>query len=153
MRRVLAGRVSWAATILVNGMIMTIFLWHSTVMMLLIGLAFWQLPAVLVQLPNTSGWWLTRPLWLLVYAVVTLPFLLVFSRFERAAMSRKVAPAWALVVGCAFACLGLAMLAKDGIGGDGWLGLRWIPLILPVLGAGLAGIGPLGWFGRRMASG
>ena len=44
VRRWLQRRVPWAATILVNGMIMTVFLWHSTVMILLVGLAFWQAP-------------------------------------------------------------------------------------------------------------
>ena len=63
-RRWLAHRIPWAATILVNGMIMTIYLWHSTVMMLLVGLAFWQLPAVLAPYPATAAWWWTRPLWI-----------------------------------------------------------------------------------------
>ncbi len=82
-RRWLAHRIPWAATILVNGMIMTIYLWHSTVMMLLVGLAFWQLPAVLAPYPATASWWWTRLLWLPAYALACLPFLLVFSRFER----------------------------------------------------------------------
>ena len=55
-------------------MIMTVFLWHSTVMMLVVGLAFWQAPSVLAQFPDTSGWWLTRPIWIFVYSLVTLPF-------------------------------------------------------------------------------
>ncbi len=141
----LQRRVPWAVTILINGMIMTIFLWHSTVMMLVIGLAFWQLPEVLSQMPDTASWWWTRPLWLLVYAIATLPFLLVFSRYERPRddPGRRPAPTWRLLVGAAVACLGLAMLALDGIGGDGWLGLRWVPLLLPIVGAGLAGFGPL----------
>jgi fucose 4-O-acetylase-like acetyltransferase len=146
-RQWLARRRPWAATILVNGMIMTVFLWHSTVMMLVIGLAFWQLPAVLAQIPDTAGWWWTRPLWLLVYAVVTLPFLLVFSRFERPKdhPDRRPAPAWLQLVGAVVTCLGLAMLAMDGIGGDGWLGLRWVPLLLPIVGTGISGFGPLGF--------
>jgi hypothetical protein len=43
------------------------------------------------------------------------------------------------------------MLAMDGIGGDGWLGLRWIPLFLPLVGAGVAGFGPLAWAGRGLS--
>ena len=153
VRRWLERRVPWAATILINGMIMTIFLWHSTVMMLLVGLAFWQMPGVLAQQPDTTGWWLTRPLWLFVYAVVTLPFLLVFGRFERPATDgdRRPAAVWLQLLGCAVACAGLAMLALDGVGGAGWLGLRWIPLLTPLVGAGLAGFGPLGSVGRGLS--
>ncbi|MFV2073011.1 MAG: hypothetical protein ACC742_10225, partial [Thermoanaerobaculales bacterium] len=66
--------------------------------------------------------------------------------------SRPVA-VWMQLLGCAVACAGLAMLALGGIGGDGWLGLRWIPLLLPLLGAGLAGFGPLGWAGRGLSGG
>ena len=141
----LARRVPWAATIVVNGMIMTIFLWHSTVMMLLVGLAFWHLPGVLAQQPDTAAWWWTRPLWIATYAIVTLPFLLVFARFERPSPGGADRPVavWRQLLGCGIACLGLAMLAMDGIGGTGWLGLRWVPLALPLIGAGIAGFGPL----------
>jgi surface polysaccharide O-acyltransferase-like enzyme len=152
VRRWLENRVPWAVTIMINGMIMTIFLWHSTVMMLLVGLAFWQMPAVLAQRPDTAGWWWTRPLWILVYTMATLPFLLVFARFERPASGSSTRPAsiWLQLLGCTVACAGLAMLALNGIGGDGWLGLRWIPLLTPLIGAGLAGFGPLGWMGRSL---
>jgi hypothetical protein len=154
-RRWLQRRIPWAVTIVINGMIMTIFLWHSTVMMLLVGLAFWQLPGVLAQQPNSTGWWVTRPVWLLVYTLVTLPFLLVFARFERpsADHGRRPAAAWLQLVGCVIACFGLAMLALDGVGGDGWLGLRWMPLLTPLVGAGLAGFGPLGTIGRGLSGG
>ena len=54
------------------------------------------------------------------------------ARSASAALSRSAA----------IACAGLAYLALDGVGGDGWLGLRWIPLLLPFVGAGLAGFGP-----------
>jgi hypothetical protein len=153
MRRWLAHRVAWAATILVNGMIMTLFLWHSTVMMLLVGLAFWQVPSVLAQRPDTAAWWMTRPFWIAAYAVATLPFLLVFGRFERASAGGvdRPAPIGLQLLGCAVACAGLAMLAMNGIGGTGWLGLRWLALFLPLGGAGLAGFGPLGVIGRSLS--
>jgi hypothetical protein len=155
VRRWLERRVPWAATILVNGMIMTIFLWHSTVMMLLVGLAFWVMPGVLAQYPNTTGWWLTRPLWILLYTLATIPFLLIFGRFERSSTGGTQRPAavWLQLLGCVVACAGLAMLALDGVGGDGWLGLRWIPLLMPLIGAGLAGFGPLAGIGRVLSGG
>jgi surface polysaccharide O-acyltransferase-like enzyme len=151
-RRWLERRIPWAVTILINGMIMTIFLWHSTVMMLLVGLAFWQLPSVLAQHPGTLPWWWTRPLWVLAYTVASLPFLLIFARFERPTTetSTRPVPVSLQLAGCVIACAGLAMLALDGVGGQGWLGLRWIPLLTPLLGAGVAGFGPLGVVGKNM---
>ncbi len=155
-RRWLAHRIPWAATILVNGMIMTIYLWHSTVMMLLVGLAFWQLPSVLAPYPATAVWWWTRIAWLGAYAAACLPFLLLFSRFERPETGGRPAAAWRQLVGCTVACAGLATLALGGIGGGGWLGLRWIPLLLPLVGAAIAGFGPIPWLfhagQRRWAS-
>jgi hypothetical protein len=149
-RKWLTHRIPWAATILINGMIMTIYLWHSTVMMLLVGLAFWQLPSVLESIPATATWWWTRPLWIAAFAVVCLPFLLIFSRFERPEAGGRPTAAWRQLLGCAVACAGLATLALGGIGGDGWFGLRWIPLLLPLVGAALAGFGPIEWVLQRM---
>jgi hypothetical protein len=97
---------------------------------------------------------LTRPLWLTAYSLASLPFLLIFARFERPATDKSVRPVavWLQLLGCVVACAGLAMLALDGVGGDGWLGLRWVPLILPLIGAGLAGFGPLGWPSRSLTA-
>jgi hypothetical protein len=138
LKRRLSHRKPWAATILINGMIMTIFLWHSTVMMLLVGLAFWVWPTLLSAQPDSGLWWATRPAWLLTYAVATFPFLLVFSRFERPGRPTGSAPIWRQLLGIAITCLGLAMLAMGGIGGPQWLGLRWIPLMMPLIGYGVA---------------
>jgi len=126
-------------------MIMTIFLWHSTVMILLIGLGFWVAPVVHSLDPASGAWWAFRPVWIVVYAVVSLPFIAGFARFERPKMDGVVAVvSWRLLVGCAISCGGLAMLALAGVGSsDGFLGLRIVPLILPFLGAGIAGFGPL----------
>jgi hypothetical protein len=123
--------------------------------MLLVGLAFWVVPGVLAQQPDTAGWWMTRPLWLSVYTAVTLPFLLVFGRFERPKGGERARPAaiWLQLLGCTVACAGLAMLAFNGVGGDGPLGLRWIPLLTPLIGAGLAGFGPLGAVSRLLSCG
>ncbi len=145
MRRLLANTLAWTVTVLINGMIMTIFLWHSTVMILLIGLGFWVLPTVHSLDPASGMWWAFRPVWIAIYAAVSLPFIAVFARFERPNMDGivPVAP-WRLLIGCATACGGLAMLALAGVGSsEGWLGLRIIPLVLPFFGAGVAGFGPL----------
>jgi len=51
----------------------------------------------------------------------------------------RPAAVWRQLLGCVVACFGLALLALGGIGGEGWLGLRWVPLLLPLIGAGVAG--------------
>jgi hypothetical protein len=62
-RRWLERPVPWTATVLVNGMIMTIFLWHLTASTLVTGLAL-QLGSVgLTVEPGSGAWWAARPLW------------------------------------------------------------------------------------------
>ncbi len=144
-RRWLEGALPWTGTVLVNGMIMTIFLWHSTAMMLVIGLCFFLIPGVFEIAPGSGPWWTLRPLWIMVFAIATIPFLLGFSRFERPSMSKSKSPVkvWRLYLGCILTCTGLGYLAILGIGG----GKHWIydavSLALPFIGAGFAGFGPL----------
>lgn len=140
LKKWLSRRGPWAATILINGMIMTVFLWHSTVMMLLVGLAFWVWPTLLSAQPDTGLWWATRIPWLMAFAAATIPFILCFSRFERPGAVQGTAPVWRQLLGISITCLGLAMLAMGGIGSPAWLGLRWIPLILPLAGFAFATI-------------
>ena len=40
MRRLLSGVRIWAATVLINSMIMTLYLWHITIMVTLVALAY-----------------------------------------------------------------------------------------------------------------
>jgi hypothetical protein len=144
-RRWLARKAVWTSTVLINGMIMTIFLWHSTVMMLVIGAGFWLLPAVFDVVPGTAAWWWLRPLWVLGFAVATFPFLLVFIRVERR-ISNHVAgpiPLWRLLAGASMLCIGLALLAGGGATGPGPMGLDLVAVLLPFVGSALAGFGPM----------
>lgn len=143
MRRWLERAVPWTATVLVNGMIMTIFLWHVTAATLLIGLAALLGGAGLGPEPGGATWWALRPPWMAVYALGLTLLSLGFGRFERGGPARSIAP-WRLVTGAAVACAGLALLALDGVGGDGWLGVRVWVLLLPFVGAALMGVNPLG---------
>lgn len=140
-RRWLDGRRAWAATVLVNAKIMTLFLWHSTVMVLLLG--------VLVALggrglgiePATGIWWWSRIPWVAVLAVLLLPFLAAFGRFERAPKPGGTTPrTWRLLLGSVLFCFGIALLALDGVGG-GRLGVRVGVLALPFIGAVIGGVG------------
>jgi hypothetical protein len=151
MRRWLNRAVPWTATVLLNGMIMTVFLWHLTASTLVIGIAVWLGDLGLTVEPGSGAWWAARPLWLSVYVIGLVLFALAFLRFERGGAAKPVA-AWRQVVGAALVCGGLALLALHGIGGDGWLGLRIWVLLLPFAGAVLAGVNPLGGAPARAAA-
>ncbi len=153
MRRWLARPRVWTATVLVNGLIMAIFLWHSTVMMLVIGAAFWLVPNVFSALPGEATWWALRPLWVLVFALALGPALPGLMEIERRIGSREAAapPLWRLAGGAGMLCAGLALLAGGGVVGGGPLGLDWIAVGLAVFGCVAAGFGPFMLFGRRSA--
>ncbi len=138
-RHWLSRATPWTATVLVNGMIMTIFLWHLTASSLVVGLSLLAGNVGLTLEPGSGAWWAIRPFWMLVYVVALVPFTLLFGRFERGSVGVR-APSWRLVTGAALVCGGLALLALDGVGGDGLLGLRLFALSLPFVGAVLAGV-------------
>ena len=145
LRRWLDKPVPWATTVMINGMIMTVFLWHSTAMMLIIGLGFFLWPELFSVNPGSGLWWAFRPVWVSLFAVATLPFLLGFVRFEREDMPKrkKPVPVWRLYLGCVTTCAGLGFLALKGVGGNpNWI-YDAVSLALPFVGASLAGFGLL----------
>ncbi len=142
-RRWLERPRPWTATVLVNGMIMTIFLWHLTASTIIIGLALQFGTIGLTLEPGSGAWWAARPLWLGLYLVLLTPLALIFGIFERGGGAGPAAAAWRQIAGAVMVCGGLSFLALDGIGGTGWLGLRWWVVMLPLAGAVLAGVNPL----------
>jgi hypothetical protein len=129
----------WTATVLVNGTIMTLFLWHVTALVLVVGLSYWLGGIGLGLAPNSGAWWATRPLWMALLSVVLFPFVVVFGRFEQLARARSASapPAWQSVAGAIAVCGGLAVLALGGIGAPGVLGIRTGALLLTFAGAAL----------------
>lgn len=71
----------WKATILVNGVIMTLFLWHMTAYLIVI-LALWPI-GLGHQEDTTAMWWLERPVWILVPGIVLAVIVVLVGRFER----------------------------------------------------------------------
>ncbi|UCB55417.1 MAG: hypothetical protein JSW45_02495, partial [Thiotrichales bacterium] len=129
--------------VLVNGMIMTVFLWHLTASTLVIVIALAVAGDLgLTYEPGSGAWWLLRPVWLSIYAVALMGFVLVFLRFERGAGSHPV-PAWRQVAGAVLVCGGLSLLALMGIGGDGHIAVSIGIVLMPFTGAVLAGVNPL----------
>ncbi len=151
MRRWLERAIPWTGTVLINGMIMTVYLWHLTASTLVIGLALLLGNVGLTIAPGSGVWWAVRPAWLAIYLLTLTPLALMFGRFERGRAGVPSTAAWRLVVGAALVCAGLALLALGGIGGSGWLGLRLWVLLLPFVGAVLAGVLPVGLPATRHA--
>ncbi len=136
MRRWLDRPGPWTATVLVNGSIMTLYLWHLTAMVLGIGAMLLAGGFGLGIAPDTAAWWMSRPVWLAGLAVATGPFLVAFGRFERLGMQarRHSGPVLAPVAATAATCAGLGMLAAFGVGG--WFsGIRLEAVGLPLVAA------------------
>lgn len=156
MRRLLNKAAFWTATVLINGMIMTVYLWHLTAFVLVM-VAAWLLGGLGLNVaPGSADWWLTRPVWFALYIAVTLPLIAVFSPFERMGSSAKDGPAkqvphWRLVLGLALICLGLTLTAAISIASpEGVTGLRIWVVALPFIGAGLVGFGPAYTLAKRL---
>ena len=144
MRRRLSGLRVWAATVLINSMIMTIYLWHLTVMVIIVSLAYLAGGLGLGFEPGSSEWWLTRPLWIAVLYAVLLPVALLMAPLERRARAPDATvPAAARQVGGAvLICLGVALLALFGFGNAPLPGLDIAAFLMVVAGASVSGLLP-----------
>ena len=128
---------------------MTLFVWHLTAMILMIGLAVLVGGVGLSIEPAGALWWLIRPLWIAVYAAALAAAAIPFGRFERLRVSGEVrpVPVWAAVLGTVAVCAGLGMLAYRGIWSEAWPGVNLLAAGLPFAGAAVLGV-----IGRRKRS-
>jgi fucose 4-O-acetylase-like acetyltransferase len=118
----------WTGVVAANSVIMTVFLWHLTALLLAV-VALYPL-----GFPQPDGgtalWWAWRPLWMGSLGLILIPFVAFFGRFEAAGLLRRKAPATAgsnLVLGVALLVAGLACLAQFGFSPVGGVGFA-IPL-------------------------
>lgn len=118
--RALQGPRIWAAVVAAGGIAMTAFLWHLSADLLAIaGFEFLG-----IDQPQVGGavWWVTRPVWIALLALVTAGFVAVFARFDRGqpADRRPVVESrrWvdpAIAVSVSVVVLGVLMLATVGV--------------------------------------
>lgn len=145
-RRWLGNVRVWTGVVLVNGMIMTIYLWHLTAFVLVMVAAWFLGGFGLGAMPGSAAWWLARPPWFAVYVAALVPLVALFARFEIArvgAVARPAVPQWRLVLGLLLICAGLAMTAAISIASPlGVTGVRLWVVALPFVGAGLIRFGP-----------
>jgi len=144
MRRVLANLQIWAATVLINSMIMTLYLWHLTVMVILVSVLYVVDGFGLGVEPASSEWWLTRPVWIGVLYLLLLPVSLLLAPLERRVRpaGATVPPAARLVIGAVLVCLGVTLLAMYGFGSSPLPFLDIASFALVVVGAGVSGLLP-----------
>jgi surface polysaccharide O-acyltransferase-like enzyme len=137
LRRWLKRPVPWTITVLVNGRIMTLYLWHVTVMILAIGaLNLLGGPGLGIE-PDSGLWWATRPVWIGLLAILLLPAMALFGRFEQGSRKGAAAspPAWRSIAGAVAISGALATLALNGIHSEGITGIR-----VEIIALALAGI-------------
>jgi peptidoglycan/LPS O-acetylase OafA/YrhL len=144
MRRALNGLRLWTVTVLINSMIMTVYLWHITVMVIFSALLYTAGGFGLGFEPGSSEWWWTRPVWIAVLLLLLLPVALLLSPLERRGRPADAAvPAPARQIGGAMMiCLGIALLAMYGFGGGPYEWLDIASFGLVIVGSGISGLLP-----------
>ena len=144
MRRVLNGLRLWTATVLINSMIMTVYLWHITVMVVFAALLYTAGGIGLEIEPGTSDWWWSRPVWIAVLFILLLPIALLLSPLERRGRpaDAPIPAAARQIVGALLICVGVAMLAMYGYGGGPYERLDLISFSLVIVGSGISGLLP-----------
>ena len=142
MRKALDGLRLWTATVLINSMIMTVYLWHITVMLAVVTVLYFAGGIGLAAEPGSQGWWLSRPIWIIGLFAALLPVALLLSPLERRGRSaeKAVPNAARQILGALMICLGVALLAMYGFGGGPKEHLDWMAFSLVVVGSGVAGL-------------
>jgi hypothetical protein len=146
-RRMLDNLRIWTATVLLNGMIMSVYLWHLTAFVFVM-VAAWLMGGIgLHAMPGSGDWWMTRPIWFALYIVMLIPLVGMFARFEQPKPMPKrpdPLPHWRLVLGLVLTCIGLGFTAGISIASpEGVTGVRLWLVALPFMGAALIGFGPV----------
>lgn len=137
MQKLLSNVKFWTITVMINTVIMTIYLWHMTIFVALLGLCFLGNGVGLTIEPGSIEWWLSRPVWMVVMVVMLLPVALLLSPLERISRpSDAPTPSqWRLLVGAVTAGLGITMAALLGFDGHLFFSLNTVAPFLIVGGA------------------
>jgi len=121
---------------------MTLYLWHSTLAVIVIAVLFFAGGFGLGLQPGSPEWWWTRPVWIAVLFVLLVPLALLLSVFERRGRPKDapVPSGWRQVAGAVIIALGVALIGKFGFGNSPLPKLDIAAFILVFIGAGLSGL-------------
>mgnify|MGYP003626272122 CR=1 FL=1 len=139
----LLGRLRlWTATVIINTMIMTIYLWHMTVLLAVFAASYGLGGLGLTMAPGSSEWWWTRPVWLTLLTLLLIPVALALSPLERMARPPGAPDlsAWRLVCGALLAGLGITLATLMGFDGNPFAASNLGILALVVGGAFICGL-------------
>ncbi|MFP5331013.1 MAG: acyltransferase, partial [Acidimicrobiia bacterium] len=129
--------------------IMTLYLWHLTAMVAIVGTQLAFDGFGLRFAVNTPLWWATRPLFIGVLMAVTGGLVLGFRRYERPQPdTRPSPPAWRPILGTVLLCGGLGNLASSCIVADG--GVSLATMAVPFVGVFVGGVVGAGAYARRI---
>ncbi len=132
----------WTVVVAVSSLIMTLYLWHLTAMVMVIAIGMFTGGVGFGIEPLSALWWWTRPVWFVVLILLTLCLALIFGRWERPAKDERPAPPWwRPVLAVLLVCAGLGFLAALGIADED--GLNGLILTLPIAGVVLGGVARL----------
>jgi hypothetical protein len=121
--------------VLINANIMTLFIWHLTATTLVVLGSYLAGGLGLHFEPGSTAWWWSRIPWVAANAIVLMPLVLAFGRFERPRpVETPAASPWRYVISALTIGGGLALLAGQGVGGYGPLGLNVWGLALAFTG-------------------
>jgi peptidoglycan/LPS O-acetylase OafA/YrhL len=141
-QRFLSRQRAWTSTVIVNTMIMTIYLWHMTVLLLVLAGSHLSGGIGLALQPGSAAWWWSRPLWLALLACLLVPLALLLSPLERVSRpaGAPVLPTWRLVGGAMMAGFGITLATLNGFDGSllSWVSSGAIALVLG--GAWVSGV-------------
>ncbi|MEP3345475.1 MAG: acyltransferase [Litoreibacter sp.] len=127
----------WAWVIVFNQMIMSIYLWHMTALLIVVGITAYLFGGIgLHEAPGTGLWWAMRPIWVMLFTAVLIPFVLVFVVFEAGSRTKaEMRPGpWQAMLGALMTCSGLVTAAMVGLGKENSIGVNWLAVALVVLG-------------------
>ncbi len=134
MRRALEGAWLWTATVLINSMIMTVYLWHMTVMIAVVTALYYAGGIGIGMEPGAPAWWYSRPVWIVGLFVLLMPAALLLSPFERRGQAGgdKAPGAFRQVIGAMMISFGVAMIAMFGFRGGPvpWLDMAAFALVI-----------------------
>ena len=132
----------WAVVILIGQRIMSVYLWHLTALLVVVGLSLLAAGFGLRMLPGSDIWWLSRPVWFAAMLAVLLPLVAAFGWLEDGSRQSHRVPPGPLrsVLGACCACAGLTYMALYGTYGSNAIGVNVIPVALTIVGVGLSTI-------------